>query len=150
MHPTFHEGRRRSRASTHRTLYTHRSDVLYVGAAEYGHRPPSAAVAVTSTGQVKISAMLFATSPEQAEEAATALALTRTRDSAETSWPIPQPEDTPTGRDGPSFEITGLVQRATEWWEAALRSSDPTTQFQVVRRASEVAEAHGFPATRCG
>ncbi|KAG0414831.1 hypothetical protein HPB47_008009 [Ixodes persulcatus] len=37
-----------------------------------------------------------------------------------------------------------------ERWDAALRSSDPTTQLQVVRRAAEVAEAHGLPVTRCG
>ncbi|KAG0443872.1 hypothetical protein HPB47_014433 [Ixodes persulcatus] len=193
MHPTFHEGRRRSRASTHHKLFTHRSDVLYVDAAEYGHRPAFAAVATTSTGQVKTCATVFTAFPEQAEEAAIALALTatpcpkHTRDSAETSWPIPQPEDTPSGRDGPTrerlvgfYDITShyrlsrrLYPPATQalsreesvmWrqlqthsfpsplerWDAALRSSDPTTQLQVVRRAAEVAEAHGLPATRCG
>ncbi|KAG0445105.1 hypothetical protein HPB47_022653 [Ixodes persulcatus] len=78
MHPTFHEGRRRSRASTHHKLFTHRSDVLYVDAAEYGYQPAFAAVVTTSTGQVKTCATVFTASPEQAEEAAIALALTAT------------------------------------------------------------------------
>ncbi|KAG0427528.1 hypothetical protein HPB47_025429 [Ixodes persulcatus] len=66
------------RASTHHKLFTHRSDVLYVDAAEYGHRPAFAAVATTSTGQVKTCATVFTAFPEQAEEAAIALALTAT------------------------------------------------------------------------
>ncbi|KAG0419353.1 hypothetical protein HPB47_004188, partial [Ixodes persulcatus] len=66
------------RASTHHKLFTHRSDVLYVDAAEYGHRPAFAAVAITSTGQVKTCATVFTASPEQVEEAAIALALTAT------------------------------------------------------------------------
>ncbi|KAG0424845.1 hypothetical protein HPB47_027946 [Ixodes persulcatus] len=78
MHPTFHEGRRRSKATTQHKLFTHRSDVSYVDAAEYGHRPAFEAVAVTSTGQVKTCATIFTTSPEQAEEATIALAVTAT------------------------------------------------------------------------
>ncbi|KAG0430807.1 hypothetical protein HPB47_022372 [Ixodes persulcatus] len=35
-----------------------------------------------------------------------------------------------------------------ERWEAALRSSDPATQLKVVRRAAEVAEAHGLSAIK--
>ncbi|KAG0423678.1 hypothetical protein HPB47_000555 [Ixodes persulcatus] len=275
------------RASTHHKLFTHRSDVLYVDAAEYGHRPAFAAVATTSTGQVKTCATVFTAFPEQAEEAAIALALTATpcpkvivSDSkaailnfakgyisapAQTILRAKPPNSfesnvsliwTPahaglcgnelahstargyTVRAGwtqsldrearsarerlvgfyditshyrlsrrlyppatqalsreesvmwrqlqthsfpsplvlshiypslynptcifcsaratlshilwecPSFHLSPFPSE--ERWDAALRSSDPTTQLQVVRRAAEVAEAHGLPATRCG
>lgn len=78
MHPIFHEGRRRSRATAHHKIYTDKPDVLYVDAAEYRHRPAFAIAAVTSEGQITAGATIFTTSPEQAEEAAIALALATT------------------------------------------------------------------------
>ncbi|KAG0443604.1 hypothetical protein HPB47_014727 [Ixodes persulcatus] len=171
-------------------LFTHRSDVLYVDAAEYGHRPAFAAVATTSTGQVKTCATVFTAFPEQAEEAAIALALTATPCpklahstargyTVRAGWTQSLDREARSARERlvGFYDITShyrlsrrLYPPATQalsreesvmWrqlqthsfperWDAALRSSDPTTQLQVVRRAAEVAEAHGLPATRCG
>ncbi|KAG0419595.1 hypothetical protein HPB47_003996 [Ixodes persulcatus] len=161
--------------------------------AEYGLRPAFAAVAVTSTGQVKTCATVFTASPEQAEEAAIALALTATPCpklahstargyTVRAGWTQSRDRGARSARERlvGFYDITShyrlsrrLYPPATQalsreesvmWrqlqthsfpsplerWDAALRSSDPTIQLQVVRRAAEVAEAHGLPATRCG
>lgn len=76
MHPVHHEQRRRQRAKTLEKRFSTSKEVLYVDAAEYSTRPFFALSVVNSLGQISAAASISASSSEEAEEAAIALALT--------------------------------------------------------------------------
>ncbi|XP_049268845.1 uncharacterized protein LOC125757358 [Rhipicephalus sanguineus] len=76
MHPVHHKQRRRQRAKALKKQFSSSNDVLYVDAADYGNRNYYAISVIRSHGQVAAAASIPASSSEEAEEAAIALALT--------------------------------------------------------------------------